>query len=375
MKKFLFLLTASVMVIGFFSSLDIKSKASKKIYLNPQITLCSSFSMTKLDTAYLPIQLHDGLGDLHFSITAQNPLTQKFFDQGLRLIYGFNHIEALRSFVEAARLEPNCAMAYWGQALALGPNINDWNPKDREAMAFTAIGNARKLTRNITPREVDFIQAMSTRYNGKAYNVRDSLNSTYRIAMKALSQKYPNDVDALSLYADAIMTSIPWNYWNNDGSPKAMTQDARVALESAIQKNPRHPGAHHFYIHLVEASNSPADAMQSASFLETAMPAAGHLVHMPSHIYVRVGEYDKSNNSNIQAVKADEEFLAMSTDQGLYRLGYYPHNIDFLSYGEMMNGQSAQAIQNGNKLVYQMKPLEGMMPTYYDYFLTIPVAG
>ena len=375
MKKFLLLLTGSILVIGLFSSLDIKRKAFKKNYFNPQITMCSSFLMASLDTAYLPITLHEGLGDLHFAITAKNPLAQKFFDQGLRLIYGFNHVEALRSFEEAARLEPSCAMAYWGQALALGPNINDWNPRDREAMAFTAISKAKKLTRNITAREVDFIQAMSTRYNGKAYDVRDSLNTTYRIAMKALSQKYPSDTDALSLYADAIMTSIPWNYWNKDGSPKPMTPDARVALETAIKLNPNHPGAHHFYIHLVEASNSPSDAIKSASFLETAMPAAGHIVHMPSHIYIRVGDYDKSNTSNIQAVKVDEEFLGTSTDQGLYRLGYYPHNIDFLTYGEMMNGQSSQVILNGNKMIYQMKPFETMMPVFYDFFLTSPVVG
>lgn len=372
MKKLLILFTASALVLALFSSLDFKRKATKKIVFDPPITLCGTFFLTNLDTAYLPVQLHEGLGDLHFAITVQNPLTQKFFDQGLRLIYGFNHVEALRSFMEAARIEPTCAMAYWGQALALGPNINDWNPKDREAMAFTAISKAKKLVKNITTKEIDFIQAMSARYNGNAYDVRDSLNKTYRLAMKTLSQKYPSDPDAMSLYADAIMTSIPWNYWNRDGSPKPMTNDARVALESVIQKYPRHSGAHHFYIHLVEASNTPSDALKSAAFLETAMPSAGHLVHMPSHIYVRVGDYDKSNNSNFEAVKADEAFLAMSTDQGLYRIGYYPHNIDFICFGGMMNGQSSEVVQNGNKLVYQIKPMETMMPLLYDYFLTTP---
>ena len=375
MKKSLFLFSLSVLILGLFSSLDFRRKAPKKVFLDPPITRCGSFFLADLDTTYLPVQLHEGLGDLHFAITTQNSLAQKFFDQGLRLIYGFNHVEALRSFMEVARLDPTCAMAYWGQALSLGPNINDWNPKDREAMAFTAITNARRLAKNITTREIDYINAMTARYNGKAYDVRDSLNTTYRIAMQALSLKYPEDPDALSLYADAIMTCMPWNYWNRDGSPRPMTNDARRALEAAVKKNPRHSGAHHFYIHLVEASNTPVDGLKSAAFLETAMPSAGHLVHMPSHIYVRVGEYEKSNNSNKQAVKADEAFLAMTTDQGLYRIGYYPHNIDFLCFGGMMNGQSSQVTENGNKLTYQIRPMEALMPAYYDYYMTMPVVS
>ncbi|MDZ4714487.1 MAG: hypothetical protein SH819_03370 [Cytophagales bacterium] len=373
MKKLLFLLAAAALLMTFAASMTYKKKAEKNIRINQPISLCGPLFSSAQDTAYLPVQLLPGLGDLHYPVSARDPQAQKYFDQGLRLIYGFNHVEALRSFQEAARLEPTFAMAYWGQALALGPNINDWNPMDREAMALEAITNARKLIQNCSEREIGFIMAMTTRYNGKAYAVRDSLNTTYRKSMQALSKKYPDDPEAVTLYADAIMTSIPWNYWNRDGSPRPMTNDARAALESVMKKYPRHPGAHHFYIHLVEASNAPSDALKSASFLETAMPSAGHLVHMPSHIYIRVGDYDKSDASNTQAVKVDEAFLALSDDQGMYRLGYYPHNIDFLCFGGMMNGRSTQAITNGNKLVYQMKPAESMIPVYYDFFLTTPV--
>lgn len=376
MKKLLILCGAGTFVLALFVSLNIKKKSPEKnVLLNQPVTMCGSFFRALQDTVYLPVQTYNGLGDLHYPITTKNPLAQKFFDQGLRLIYGFNHVEALRSFQEAARLEPTCAMAYWGQALSLGPNINDWNPRDREAMALEAISKAKARVQNASPREIDFINALAARYDGKAYDVRDSLNAAYRLAMEALSKKYPNDPEALTFYADAIMTSIPWNYWSKDGSPKPLTNQARAALESVIQKYPRHPGAHHLYIHLVEASNAPADALKSAAFLETAMPAAGHIVHMPSHIYIRVGEYNKSNASNLEAVKVDEEFLSSTDDQGLYRIGYYPHNIDFLCYGNMMNGQSSQAIQNGNKLVYQMKPAETMMPVFHDYFVTTPIVS
>lgn len=334
--------------------------------------MCGNFSVSD---AYMssPVKLLSGLGDLHYRIKTKDSLAQKFFDQGLRLVYGFNHVEALRSFKEASRLDPASPMTYWGQALALGPNLNDINPQDREAMAQAAIDKALSFSSNASAKEIDFIRALSTRYDGKAHSVRDTLNSAYTQAMEALAKKYPNDPEALVLYADAIMNSMPWDYWNQDGSPKAGTIKAREALESALKKFPRHPGAHHLYIHLVEASNKPGDALNSAIFLESAMPKAGHIVHMPSHIYARIGEYERSNVSNINAIKADEEFLAVSEDQGFYRIGYYPHNIDFLVFGSLMNGQYKQAYKNGVKLAYHVKVMESIMPVYYDYFATSPI--
>ena len=348
----------------------------RPVYPKPQdfpITICGSAFLASLEMNS-PVSLIQGLGDLHYSISTRDSLAQKFFDQGLKLIYGFNHVEAMRAFKEASRLDPSCAMAWWGQALTLGPNINDWNPKDREAMALQAIAKAKELSvGSTTQKEKDFILAMALRYDGKAHDNRDPLNIAYRDAMEKLAKKYPNDPEALVLYADAIMTSMPWDYWNKDGSPKPLTSLARKALESAMKTFPRHPGAHHMYIHLVEASNAPGDAHKSAEFLETAMPAAGHIVHMPSHIYARVGEYERSNNSNRLAIKADEEFLSRSDDQGLYRVGYYPHNIDFLAFGTLMNGESATAIAEANKLAYHMKPIENVVPAYYDYYAGSPL--
>jgi len=341
---------------------------------NFPITLCGAAFRAGFDINS-PVSLIEGLGMLHYKITTRDSSAQRFFDQGLRLIYGFNHVEALRAFKEASRLDPSCAMAWWGQALTLGPNINDWNPKDREEMALQAINKAKELSIGANQKEKDFILAMAARYDGKVHDDRGALNSAYTDAMQKLTAKYPTDAEALVLYADAIMTSMPWDYWNKDGSPKPLTSLARTALESAIKKYPRHPGAHHMYIHLVEASTKPADASKSAEFLETAMPAAGHIVHMPSHIYVRTGEYERSNNLNRRAIKADEEFLSRSSDQGLYRVGYYPHNIDFLAYGALMNGQSATAIAESSKLAYQMKAVQTIMPVYYDYFSTMPLVS
>ncbi len=353
-----------------------RSNNETVIYPKPDdypITICgSAFRNADFTT---PASLMNGLGDLHYKITTRDSAAQKFFDQGLRLVYGFNHVEALRAFKEASRLDPSSAMAWWGQALTLGPNINDWNPKDREAMAQQAITKAKELSVGATQKEKDFILAMSSRYDGKVHDDRDPLNVAYRDAMDKLAKKYPNDPEALVLYADAIMTSMPWDYWNKDGSPKALTTLARTALESAMKKYPRHPGAHHMYIHLVEASAKPGDARKSAEFLENAMPAAGHIVHMPSHIYVRIGEYERSNVSNVQAIKADEKFLSSTDDQGLYRIGYYPHNIDFLAFGALMTGESSVALTQFNKLAYQLKGVESMVPAYYDYYVSMPIVA
>lgn len=336
------------------------------------VTLCGAAFSDAINFEVSP-QLLEGLGDLHYPITTREPQAQKFFDQGLRLIYAFNHVEALRAFKEASRLDPSCAMAWWGQALTLGPNINDWNPKDREDMAQKAIKRAEELSVGTTKKEQDFIQALAKRYDGAVHDDRSRLNEAYVNAMEKLAKGYPNDSEALVLFADAVMNSMPWDYWNKDGSPKPKTLVARQALEAAIVRYPRHPGAHHMYIHLVEASKQPGDARKSAEFLENAMPSAGHIVHMPSHIYIRLGEYDRSNRANVLAVKADEAFLAKSNDMGLYRSGYYPHNIDFLAYGTLMNGQSELAMKEANKLAYQVKSLESTIPTYYDFYFNAPI--
>lgn len=369
MKKIttLILLALSVSLLTSWNP-DRNLRQSKSV----SIAWCGSFDPSLLEDDGAPVLLYDGLGDLHQTISTTNPEAQKYFDQGMRLVYGFNHMEALRSFREASRLDPACAMSYWGQALALGPNINDWNPKDREEMANNAMTMARKLSANASPRERDLIIAMSARYDGKPHDVRDALNNAYAHEMERLADKYKSDVEVLTLLADAFMVGSPWDYWNADGTPKEFTVKARAALEEAIRLAPKHPGAHHLYIHLVEASSKPGDAMKSAGILETAMPAAGHIVHMPSHIYVRVGEYTRSNQSNIAAVKADEGFLSLMSGSGMYHAAYYPHNIDFLFFGALMNGESERCVREANKLVNRMAPAEKILPLYYDLLLTSP---
>jgi tetratricopeptide (TPR) repeat protein len=348
----------------------------KIMYTRPaetRITMCGSFSLDGLDTIYTKATLLPGLGDLHYPVTTKSLQAQEFFEQGLRLIYGFNHWEAIHSFREAIRLDPDFAMAYWGLALAYGPNLNDVNPKDRERIAFEAVQKAKARTTPISQVEKDFIDAIAARYNGKAYDNRDSLNRAYADAMLRLSQKYPDDAEAQTLCADAIMNTMPWDYWNKDGSPKPSIAEAKGILESAMRKFPKHPGAHHLYIHLVEASPTPEIALPSAQFLETAMPGAGHLLHMPSHIYIRTGQYARSIEMNVKAVKVDEEYLSASANQGMYRMGYYPHNIDFISFSSYMEGRSNLAIQNALKLAYKGNIVVATNPVFGQYFGVEPM--
>ena len=310
-------------------------KADPILYTRPAdtpITMCGAFGSNWLDTTITASRIIPGLGDLHYPITTTSLKAQEYFEQGLRLIYGFNHWEAIQSFREATRLDPNCAMAYWGLALAYGPNLNDVNPKDRERIAFESIQKARAVKGRVSQVEQDLIDALASRYNGKAYDNRDSLNQSYASAMQLLVKKYPNDPEVHTLCADAIMNTMPWDYWNKDGTPKPATAEAKTILENQLKKFPKHPGAHHLYIHLVEASPDPRQALPSAQFLETAMPGAGHIVHMPAHIYIRTGQYARSIELNQRAAKVDEAYLSNSANQGMYRMGYYPHNVDFISF-------------------------------------------
>ncbi len=343
---------------------------------NIPITICSgSFFLS--DTSLAAPRIISGLGTLHHKITTTTPSAQEFFDQGLRLIYGYNQWEALRAFQEAARLDPACGMAYWGMALALGPYINDPNPKDRERMAFEAIQKAKARSRNLPQIEKDFIDALAARFDGKAYDDRSALNQSYYKAMAILAKKYPDDPEAQTLLADALMSTVPWQWWDLKGNPKPQTLEARPVLENIIKKFPNHPGANHLYIHLMEESPMPELANASARFLETAMPSAGHLVHMPGHIYQRTGEYNRSIETNILAVIADEAYLAESVteDYGFYRAAYHPHNIDFICYSSYMTGQSDLAVRASVKLVYRAGPLENMMPALYDYILAEPMTA
>ena len=375
-RKTAFLLSlVTVASLGFWSWK--KSERPEIAYLQPvstPISMCGSLSALWSDTIKAPpAKILPGLGNLHYPITTNSPKAQEFFEQGLRLVYGFNHWEAIQAFKMATTLDPDCAMAYWGLALAFGPNLNDWNPMDRERMALEAIQKAQGKKERVSQVEKDFIDALVTRYDGKAYENRDSLNRAYSSAMVNLAQRYPNDPEVQTLCADAIMNTMPWDYWLKDGSPKPETAEAKKILENIIKTFPNHPGAHHLYIHLVEASPTPELGLKSAQFLETAMPAAGHIVHMPAHIYVRVGQYSKSIELNQAAVKVDEQYLSYSANQGMYRLMYYPHNVDFISFSSYMEGRSNLGIQTALKLAYKGSFSKVAVPGFSQYLTVEPM--
>ncbi|HEY5749172.1 MAG TPA: hypothetical protein VIU12_24050 [Chryseolinea sp.] len=367
----LFLL-CSVLFISWKTWERPKAKGYGKLPNTP-VALCGAISWDPADTLLAQPRLLNGLGDLHYPVTTTSLEAQKFFEQGLRLVYAFNHWEAIQSFREATRLDPECAMAYWGLALAYGPNLNDVNPKDRERLALDAIQQAQKRKARISQVEKDMIDALATRYNGKAYEVRDSLNQVYAGAMGNIAQRYPEDAEVQILYADAVMNTMPWDYWLPDGKAKLQTQEAKRVLESTLAKFPRHPGAHHLYIHLIEASPTPELGLNSAKFLEAAMPGAGHIVHMPSHIYVRTGDYTRAVLTNVKAAEVDEKYLARSENQGMYRLMYYPHNIDFICYSSYMEGRSNLGIQSALKLAYKANFISSTAPGFSQYMQVEPM--
>lgn len=283
-----------------------------------------------------------------FPVTTKNKQAQSFINQGVNLAYGFNHAEAARSFAEAARLDPNCAMAYWGHALVLGPNINvPMNPED-EPKAYELVQKAVSLKAKASPRERDWIDALAKRYTGKADD-RKAADAAYADAMRALAKKYPDDLDAATMFAEAMMDLSPWGYWTRDSQPRPGTDEVIAALERVMQRNPKHPGALHYWIHLWEPTKNPEKAEKAADVLLPLAPAAGHLVHMPAHIYQRVGRYQDVVKSNQMAVAADEDYIAQCRAQGVYPLAYYPHNIHFIWFGANMSGQSKLAIESGKK--------------------------
>ena len=289
------------------------------------------------------------LGSHTFPVTTSNERAQLFMNQGLNLAYGFNHAEAGRAFREAARLDPACAMALWGQALVLGPNINAaMDPKDEPA-ALELIRKAAALTSRATPREQAYIDALGERYSGNTVD-RAARDRAYAAAMKRVVERFPNDLDAAALYAESVMDLRPWGYWMPDGTPYEGTAEVVALLESVIRRNPNHPGALHLYIHLLESTKDAARAIPAADRLLTLMPAAGHIVHMPGHIYQRVGRYADAVRANELAILADEDYITQCRAQGLYPMGYYPHNVHFLWWSATMDGRATMAIEAARKV-------------------------
>jgi tetratricopeptide (TPR) repeat protein len=289
------------------------------------------------------------LGTHTFKVSTSSDRAQMFINQGVNLAYGFNHAEAFRAFAEAARLDPSCAMAYWGQALVLGPNINAPMNAEDEPKAYALAQKALELMSGATPREQGYIEAVARRYTGNAAD-RQAADRAFVQAMRGLVDDHPDDLDARTIYAEAIMDLRPWNYWTRDGQPYDDTRDIQKSLEYVIAKNPNHPGALHYWIHLWEPTDTPERAEAEADRLLTLMPGAGHVVHMPAHIYMRVGRHADVVKSNQMAVLADEDYIAQCRAQGLYPLGYYPHNIHFIWMGATASGQRQLALESSRKL-------------------------
>jgi tetratricopeptide (TPR) repeat protein len=288
------------------------------------------------------------LGDHKFPVTTNSARAQLFINQGMMLVYGFNHAEATRSFREAARLDPNCAMAYWGMALVLGPNINMAMPTEAEPQAYEMIQKAIAHKKNASEKEKAYIDALANRYSGEEKPDRTALDLAYAGAMRELRDRYPDDLDIATLYAEAVMDLRPWNYWTRDMQPYPETAEVLKVLESVLARNPNHPGAIHLYIHSVELAR-PQFAEAAAERLWTLAPGAGHLVHMPSHIFRRIGRYADASRSNQDAIFADEDYITQCRAQGVYPLAYYPHNIHFLWDSATMEGRSHIAIEAARK--------------------------
>ncbi len=319
--------------------------------------------------------LLEGMGDLHLPATTKNQMAQRFFDQGLTLSYAFNHKEAERSFREAARLDPDCAMAYWGIALVLGPNINAAMDNAEVPNAYTAMQKASALASAAGAKEQAFIGALSKRYAAEAVADRKPLDEAYANAMREVAQSYPDDPDATALFAEALMDLHPWDFWENDGTPKSWTPEIVSTLEAGLQKWPKHAGLNHFYIHTVEASRDAGRATPSADLLRHLVPGAGHLVHMPAHIYIRTGRYHDAVIANEKAVQADSGYLTQCHAQGMYPVAYVPHNHHFLSAAATFAGNSEKALYAARHMAMHQDQKLMREPGYgtLQHYTTIPL--
>ena len=307
--------------------------------------------------------LMKGIGNHHHPVSTKSQMAQRYFDQGLTLIFGFNHGAAIRSFKKATKLDPNLAMAYWGIALATGPNYNEPEVDfTRNKTAHEACEKAKSLYGTATEVERDYINAMAKRFSNNEKADFKKLGMDYRDAMKAVVQKYPDDLDAATIYAESMMDLNAWKLHGLDGKPAEGTDEIITVLESILRSKPLHVGANHLYIHAVEASSSPERALPSAKRLETLVPVVGHLVHMPAHIYIRVGDHSAAAKSNAVAIVQDRAYLKRSGDQGMYRAMYYNHNLHFLSYANMMEGRFLNALKAGREVTASASPMAKSIP-------------
>jgi tetratricopeptide (TPR) repeat protein len=322
------------------------------------------------ESAKKPTALMAGLGSYHHPIHTGNAEAQKFFDQGLNLYYGFNHDEAIRAFERAAELDPVSPMPWWGKSLSLGRNYNRDEEPELEKAAYEALQKAQELAKSAPQNERDYVNALAARYSDDPKADHKKLAVAYKNAMGDLMRRYPDDLEVATLYAESAMNLRPWQLWNKDGTPAEGTTELIAVLESVLRRNPVHPGANHYYVHALEASPNPERALPSAERLATLVPAAGHLVHMPAHIYGRTGDHDGSAVANQRAAAADRAYIAASGVQGMYPMMYYSHNLHFLAEADKMRGNYAGAKQAADQLVANVRPgvkempmLEAFLPT------------
>src|SRR5246127_4277295 len=320
-----------------------------------------------------PATLMTGLGNLHHPVSTSNAQAQQFLDQGLRLIYAFNHDEAARSFQHAANLDPKLGMAFWGLAEAVGPNYNDPASEDRFKQAHEAIQKAVDLSSNASPSEQAYIQAMAKRFPADPKADRRKAAEDYRDAMREVVKNFPDCPDAPPLFAESGRNLHPWGLWHVDGTPEEGTEEIVATLESVLKRDPDHMGAIHYYIHAVEASRSPERALAGANKLAAMAPGAGHLVHMPAHVYIRTGDYDAAVKTNQLAAAADRAYIKASGVQGIYPMMYYSHNLHFIAMCSAMNGNYAEAKKNADMLAAHVGPHVKDMPPL-EGFMTVPMA-
>jgi tetratricopeptide (TPR) repeat protein len=336
-------------------------------------TIFAQHSNMHTKPAEKPATIVPGIGSVHHPVSTNNAEAQRFFNQGLAFVYAFNHDEAIRSFKRAAELDPQLAMAWWGVALALGPNINMDIDLAREEAAHEAAQKAVSLSAKSSEAERAYIQALAKRYSIAPGVDLKKLAIDYKNAMGELAKKYPDDLNAAVLYAESAMNLRPWQLWSGDGKPAEGTEEIVAVLESVLRRNPNHPGAIHYYIHAVEASPNPDRALAYAPKLPKLMPAAGHLVHMPAHIYARTGDYEAAAQSNVEAAAADRAYLAGKGEPGLYALMYYSHNLHFQAIAQSMEGRLFESLNAAKQLDAHVGPAIKQMPMLEGFMIATPL--
>ena len=342
------------------------------VIVSPLIVLGQHGHGTDMQPAKKVVWLDNGLGNVDHPVTTKNPEAQKFFNQGLAYLYAFNHAEGIASFRHAAELDPDMAMAYWGMSLGLGANYNDPANPERFSEAYTMLQKATALAPKASEADRAYIAALSKRYSSDPKADPKKLAADYKIAMTELVKNYPDDLDAATLYAESMMNLRPWQLWSLDGKPAEGTMDILAVLDGVLRRNPNHTGANHYYIHAIEASPTPERGTAAAMRLGGLAPSAGHLVHMPSHIYLRTGDFGEAAKSNDKAIVADRNYIQKSGAQGIYPLMYFNHNIHMLAASHVGNGNYAGAIKASNELASNVGPNVAAMPML-EMFMPYPL--